>query len=122
MNTPSQMRFVQSPACRTFRTCAFGFNPIGAQARHGCKAIRIMLAFCLLLVGGCGHEDAEMALHRQVQAGIEALAEHDHSAFMDVVADDFAIGSASCRERVCQYVYVPGVAVSLTKKKQINKN
>src|SRR3546814_10236124 len=31
-----------------------------------------------------------MALHRQVQAGIEALAEHDHSAFMDVVADDFA--------------------------------
>src|SRR3546814_14869362 len=26
------------------------------------------------------------------------------------------IGSASCRERVCKYVYISGVAVSLTKK------
>lgn len=49
-----------------------------------------MLAFGLLVVGGCGHEDAEMALRRQVQAGIEALAERDHGAFMSVVADDFA--------------------------------
>src|SRR3546814_16288086 len=31
------------------------------------------------------------------------------------------IGSASCRERVCQYVYVSVVAVSLKKKKQLNK-
>lgn len=49
-----------------------------------------MLAFGLLVVGGCGHEDAEMALRRQVQAGIEALAERDHGAFMSIVADDFA--------------------------------
>src|SRR3546814_19613704 len=30
-----------------------------------------------------------------------------------------AIGRASCRERVCQYVYISGVAVSLKKKTNI---
>src|SRR3546814_14582948 len=33
----------------------------------------------------------------------------------------FKIGRASCRERVCQYVYISVVAVSL-KKKTINKD
>src|SRR3546814_13116824 len=32
----------------------------------------------------------------------------------------YEIGRASCRERVCQYVYISVVAVNL--KKQINKN
>src|SRR3546814_15861300 len=35
----------------------------------------------------------------------------------DVVLDVVKIGTASCRERVCQYVYVSVVAVSLKKKK-----
>jgi hypothetical protein len=48
-----------------------------------------LLLFYLLFVSGCAHEDAEVALRRQVQASIAALAEHDHSAFMDTVADDF---------------------------------
>src|SRR3546814_15926810 len=32
------------------------------------------------------------------------------------------IGRASCRERVCQYVYLSGVAVSLKKKIKQTKN
>src|SRR3546814_16339621 len=32
------------------------------------------------------------------------------------------IGRASCRERVCQYVYISVVAVSLKKKKRINQD
>src|SRR3546814_18630874 len=38
-------------------------------------------------------------------------------------ADGYAlqIGSASCRERVCQYVTISGVAVSLKKKKKRKK-
>src|SRR3546814_15007239 len=31
------------------------------------------------------------------------------------------IGRASCRERMCQYVYIPGVAGQLKKKKKENK-
>src|SRR3546814_16458373 len=31
------------------------------------------------------------------------------------------IGRAACRERVCQYGYISGVAVSLKKKKKTNK-
>src|SRR3546814_11175609 len=31
------------------------------------------------------------------------------------------IGRASCRERVCQYVYIPVVAVPFKKKKKITK-
>src|SRR3546814_15676028 len=35
---------------------------------------------------------------------------------------DFQIGRASCRERVCQYVSISGVAVSLKKKKNNKKH
>src|SRR3546814_19806550 len=35
------------------------------------------------------------------------------------VAAGVQIGSASCRERVCQYVSVSGVAVSLKKKERL---
>src|SRR3546814_17411603 len=34
---------------------------------------------------------------------------------------DMQIGRASCRERVCQYVLISVVAVSLTKNKQISQ-
>lgn len=96
------MRIVRSPAWRTFRTCAFGFNPIGAQARHGCKALCVLLVFCLLVIAGCGREDTEIALRRQAQGAIEALAEHDHGAFMDIVADDFAGPEGMDRQGVSQ--------------------
>src|SRR3546814_12179728 len=33
--------------------------------------------------------------------------------------DDDEIGRASCRERVCQSVYIPGAAVSVKKQNQI---
>src|SRR3546814_19917039 len=37
-----------------------------------------------------------------------------------VPAHSEQIGRASCRERVCQYVYISGVAGSLNKKKKLN--
>src|SRR3546814_13202457 len=35
-----------------------------------------------------------------------------------ITAVDIQIGRASCRERVCQYVYISGFSVSLNKNKQ----
>src|SRR3546814_21071669 len=50
--------------------------------------------------------DAFMAIARQVSAALGCGATHE-------------IGSASCRERVCQYVLILVVAVSLKKKSLI---
>src|SRR3546814_15546302 len=38
-------------------------------------------------------------------------------AMLRGIGREFEIGRASCRERVCQYVWISGVAVSLKKKK-----
>src|SRR3546814_16895394 len=46
-------------------------------------------------------------------------AVHDHGDAAGGVA--LEIGSASCRERVCQYVKISVVAVSLKKKKSTKK-
>src|SRR3546814_14239670 len=55
------------------------------------------------LGGVCG--DDEVAHHRQFAAAAERVTGHRQ------------IGRASGRERVCQYVYISVVAVSLKKKK-----
>jgi len=102
MNTSSQMRDVRSPACRTLRTHAFAFTPIGAQARHGCKASGTALLLFLLAIAGCGREDAEAALRRQVQATLDALAQQQHGALMDVIADDFVGPQAMDRQGASQ--------------------
>src|SRR3546814_13290474 len=52
--------------------------------------------------------------HQQRLAGNEDLVDLDDAAQQQ-------IGRASCRERVCQYVSISGVAVSLKKNKH-NKN
>src|SRR3546814_18411918 len=43
--------------------------------------------------------------------------EHDHDDFESLIVDQ--IGRASCRERVCQYVLIQVVAVTLKKKTNI---
>src|SRR3546814_17906282 len=54
---------------------------------------------------------------------------HDHAAcatisrcLLEVEPHALKIGRASCRERVCQYVYISAVAVSFKKKTQNNKH
>src|SRR3546814_12272717 len=42
------------------------------------------------------------------------------TALCNIVLNPGQIGSASCRERVCQYVYVSGVAVSFKKNKHLS--
>src|SRR3546814_20818453 len=44
---------------------------------------------------------------------------HEHALTLHEAYEE--IGRASCRERVCQYVKISGVAVSLNKKKKKNK-
>ena len=61
-----------------------------------------MIVFWLLVIAGCGREDAELAVRRQVQASIDALAEHEHGAFMDTVADDFVGPEAMDRQGASQ--------------------
>src|SRR3546814_11014167 len=57
------------------------------------------------------------ATARAVRAQLDAdLAEHraHHERYMR--ATNTQIGTASCRERVCQYVLISAVPVSITKK------
>src|SRR3546814_19717461 len=57
------------------------------------------------------------------QAGARAAAENDglnHSGHGIGLSHDMKIGRASCRGRVCQYVSISVVAVSLKKHKQNN--
>jgi len=68
--------------------------------------MRVMLVICLLVVSACGREDAETALRSQVQASIDALAEREHGAFMDAVADDFVGPEGMDRQGVSQMVRV----------------
>lgn len=68
--------------------------------------MRAMLVFCLLAVAACGREDAETALRSQVQASIDALAEREHGAFMDTVADDFVGPEGMDRPGVSQMARV----------------
>src|SRR3546814_4603310 len=58
-------------------------------------------------------------------AGVRRLTDQDDLLAVDVLGTDFGfavafrveIGRASCRERVCQYVSITVVAVSIKKKK-----
>src|SRR3546814_19858386 len=60
------------------------------------------------------HAAAEQ-LHPRM-AVVVAIAPDDAAALFLFIADLDQIGSASCRERVCQYVSISVVAVSLQKK------
>src|SRR3546814_13685324 len=50
--------------------------------------------------------------------GFTLWLDADSAPFLDGAQIDYEIGRASCRERVCQYVMIWGVAVSLKKKKK----
>src|SRR3546814_18241001 len=63
-------------------------------------------------IGGLEPHELDDVLGADAAVGVEG-----HRA-VGIEADVGAeIGSASCRERVCQYVWISGVAVSLKKKK-----
>src|SRR3546814_16959341 len=90
-----------------------------------------------LAVGGGDDGDAEAHLdlrrHADVDAAMAVVAERPAAMVapagagivVDVVLHGAArapeIGRASCRERVCQYVYISVCAGSLKKKKKNNK-
>lgn len=98
------MSVVLSSTYRTIRTPTFCLGLIGSHARHGCKASCALLLFFLLAVAGCRHDNAEAALRRQVQASIDALATHEHGAFMQAVAEDFVGPQAMDRQGASQMV------------------
>src|SRR3546814_18961629 len=53
---------------------------------------------------------------RQVEALLATLAAEGDVAILLIEQNIAEIGRASCRERVCQYVSISGVAVSLQKQ------
>src|SRR3546814_11524854 len=61
-------------------------------------------------------------VYRQTPEHLELWCRYDPALFkQETIANLlawFEIGRASCRERVCQYVYISVVAVSLKKKYQ----
>src|SRR3546814_14164456 len=72
-----------------------------------------------------GVDVAVAGLHGGEQAGalVEDAAEEDHGAqHVGLVDAGQQIGRASCRERVCQYVSISVVAVSLKKKNKKTNN
>src|SRR3546814_12536782 len=71
-------------------------------------------------------DTARMAVRRRISAAYKDLPggqvlgpSYDYTHRLLDFALAAAIGRASCRVRVCQYVSVTVVAVALTKKKQI---
>src|SRR3546814_12305548 len=59
---------------------------------------------------------ANLVVEHRAGEGLDAVPVHARNFRTD---DGLEIGRASCRERVCQYVYISVVAVSLKKKKFI---
>src|SRR3546814_21178668 len=51
---------------------------------------------------------------------IEEITEFDQLTGRKIATLEYEIGRASCRERVCQYVEISVVAVSITKKETTN--
>src|SRR3546814_15665761 len=98
----------------------------GLRSRH---AARVALAEGAVLVGhpllegvgekaaerraGTGQDAGDEAEQRAAQAGAEGI---------DDIGQPRKTGRASCRERVCQYVLYPEVAVSLKTKKNNTLN
>src|SRR3546814_20343269 len=64
--------------------------------------------------------DHAVGLDPAAAADLGAGADHHARADLAALANDREIGRASCRERVCQYVSISVVAVSLKKKNQMN--
>src|SRR3546814_12903305 len=52
---------------------------------------------------------------------VVTVTDGDGDVAVDTIAIGAQIGRASCRERVCQYVYISVVAVSLQKKTNTDK-
>src|SRR3546814_14972809 len=68
-----------------------------------------------------GQADQRRQFHRTVQLDdvhVHAFAGEVFARGAHLLGGHAPIGRASCRESVCQYVYIPVVAVSLQKKKQ----
>src|SRR3546814_17178901 len=58
---------------------------------------------------------------RLAAAGIRELQEYVDTLII-IPNQNLSLGRASCRERVCQYVYISVVAVSLKKKTPLTKH
>src|SRR3546814_18308445 len=80
-------------------------------------------------IHGCGqsHDWYVERFSSEVDAQVHRLPEHQQAYALQIAeeygdyatpAERQAIGRASCRERVCKYVYISVVAVSLKKKKK----
>src|SRR3546814_18615579 len=69
-------------------------------------------------------ESANARFRRGIARHANAALKGEHRGNVDDLAaaarDHMQIGRASCRERVCQYVSISGVAVSLKKKSTKN--
>src|SRR3546814_16105564 len=65
---------------------------------------------------GAGHRRHPDFLPRRQLAPIFFIALKHNARALDVGLQHIEIGRASCRERVCQYVSISVVAVSLKKK------
>src|SRR3546814_16714489 len=74
-------------------------EPVLLQRLDVCRADQV------IAVDGSGAQ--------RVGTSLRLLDRHDHG-----LGDLGQIGRASCRERVCQYVWISVVAVSLKKKKK----
>src|SRR3546814_12006991 len=105
---PAVGRAVDEVAHRAgFQVARFGHG--GDDLRE--RRIEVALQVLALRLG-------QRVFGQETHGALVLLALGDLRLRADVVQQQ--IGRASCRERVWQYVYISGVAVSLKKKKQNN--
>src|SRR3546814_20840432 len=92
-------------------------QPIGWFEQYRCPGNGAILG-CHVWTGDIVHQSIALGPSRS-EAYFQAIADgqiHDPRYLPQVMAAHMTldkIGSASCRERVCQYVYISVVAVSL---------
>src|SRR3546814_12446451 len=89
------------------QTCALPICRARCRAKHAAQLVQDYG------LDACPHHIADRAAFRHAAAEGKTAMEIEPSG----KEADEEIGRAACRERVCQYVSISGVAVSLKKKK-----
>src|SRR3546814_21123733 len=86
-------------------------TPIGNLGDISARALETLRSVDLICAEDTRHSRPLLA-HFGIERPLQALLEHNDSE----TAESLETGRASCRESRCNYVYVPAVAASLTKK------
>src|SRR3546814_12678652 len=93
---------------------------MGNVLRHDAERLRVLLERHLLYTGSARAAALLDDWQNAVTRFVKVMPKDYRRALQDIEAEQ-QIGRASCRERVCQYVWTSVVAGSIKKKTKIMK-